>query len=157
MMYLNHIFIFFKIINFIQQKITFLERFKKYDIVVFSERHHADFSQYQLIVDVLKDKNFKGNVYKETGGSNNYKRINQFLLNPNLTETEKHKELLSIYKDLTSYPIWEYYNYYYLLNEIYEINKTREIEDKILFFRLMLNLIGLILLVHNNMNYLINI
>jgi hypothetical protein len=40
------------------------------------------FSQYQLIVDVLKDKNFKGNVYKETGGSNNYKRINQFLLNP---------------------------------------------------------------------------
>lgn len=114
----------------------FLERFKKYDIVVFSERHHADFSQYQLIVDFLKDKNFKGNVYKETGSSNNNKRINQFLLNPNFTETEKHKELLSIYKDLTSYPIWEYYNYYYLLNEIYEINRTREIEDKILFFPL---------------------
>ena len=53
-----------------------------------------------------------------------------------MTETEKHKELLSIYKDLTSYPIWEYYNYYYLLNEIYEINKTRKIEDKILFFPL---------------------
>ena len=67
MCYLNHIFIFLQNNKFPTAKDYFLERFKKYDIVVFSERHHADFSQYQLIVDVLKDKkNFKGNVYKET-------------------------------------------------------------------------------------------
>ncbi len=107
---------------------------ENFDIVVFSERHHADFTQYQLIVDVLKD--FKGNIYKETGSSNNYKRINQFLLNPNLSDSQKQKELLSIYKDLTSYPIWEYYNYYYLLSEIYDINKSRKPEEKILFFPL---------------------
>ena len=62
-----------------------------------------------------------------------------------MTRTENIKELLSIYKDLTSYQFGNTTNYYYLLNEIYEIKQNKKIEDKILFFfRLMLNLIGLI-------------
>ncbi len=63
-----------------------------------------------------------------------------------MTETEKHKELLSIYKDLTTYPIWEYYNYYYLGMKFIKLTEQIEIKNEFFFFRLMLDLIGLIFL-----------
>lgn len=113
-----------------------LEKFKSNDIVVVSEREHRDITQYQFIVDVLKDQSFKGNVYTEVGCSNNYKVINQFLLNDKLTEDEPEQALLAIYRDLDYEIVWEKYNFYFLLSSIFEINKTRNPKDKILLFPL---------------------
>jgi len=44
--------------------------FKKYDIVVISERLHAEYTQYQLLEDIVKDKRFSkdiGNIFTECG------------------------------------------------------------------------------------------
>lgn len=99
-------------------------------------RDHRDITQYDLYIDVIKDDNFKGNVYTEVGSWNNYQRINKFLLNSKLSEKEKEEELLAIYRDLDYTILWEKYNYYYLLNSIFEINRKREEKDKILLFPL---------------------
>lgn len=113
-----------------------LRQFDSKDIIIISERDHRDLTQYELILEIISDDSFKGNVYTEVGCSNNYQRINRFLLNPSLTEFEKEEELLSIYRDLDYYVIWENYNYYFLLDSIYNINKKRKEEDKILLFPL---------------------
>ncbi len=113
-----------------------INKFETKDIIIISERDHRDLSQYDIIFNVLKDPKFKGNIYTETGCINNYQRINKFLLNSTLSEKEKEDELLSIYRDLDYFVIWEKYNYYALLNTIFEINKTRKNEDKILLFPL---------------------
>ena len=112
-----------------------LSKFETKDIVIISERDHRDLSQYDVIFEILKDPKFKGNIYTEIGSANNYKRINKFLLGPNLSEGEMEKELLSIYRDLSDI-LWEKYNYYALLKTIYQINKTRENNNKILLFPL---------------------
>ena len=113
-----------------------LNKFKSKDIVIISERDHRDLTQYDVIFNVLKDPKFKGNIYTEIGSANNYKKINQFLLNSGLSEAEVEKELLDIYRDLSYDIIWEKYNYYALLKTIYQINKTRTEKDKILLFPL---------------------
>ena len=113
-----------------------LEKFETKDIVIISERDHRDITQYELYVDVIRNQNFKGNVYTEVGSWNNYQRINKFLLNSKLSEKEKEEELLSIYRDLDYTILWEKYNYYFLLNSIFEANKTRNDKDKILLFPL---------------------
>lgn len=111
-----------------------LEKFKTYDIVILSERHHADMTQYEVILDVIRDEDFKGNVFTEVGVFNMYQKINQFLLNDKFTEEEKERELLNVYRDVDYTVVWEKYNFYHLLSEIYKINKTRKPEDKILLF-----------------------
>lgn len=113
-----------------------LEKFKTKDIVIISERDHRDITQYELYIAVIKDTNFRGNIYTEVGSWNNYKRINKFLLNSNLSESAKEKELLAIYRNLDYTILWEKYNYYFLLSSIFEINKSRNEKDKILLFPL---------------------
>ncbi len=122
--------------KFLSAKDFILKKFETKDIVIISERDHRDFTQYDVYFDIIKDPNFKGNVFTENGSFNNYQRINKFLLNSNLSKEEKEKELLSIYRDLTYTIIWEKYSYYALLDTIFEINKTRENKDKILLFPL---------------------
>ena len=111
-----------------------LKKFDSKDIVIISERDHRDLNQYEFIVDVIKDQNFKGHVYTEVGCSNNFKKINQFLLNSNLSQKEKEEELQAIFRDLDYWIIWDMYNYYFLLESIYEINQEREEKEKILLF-----------------------
>lgn len=113
-----------------------MDKFETYDIVILSERSHQDFSQYDIIFEVLKDPNFKGNLYTESGSFNSYKRLIPFLLNDNLSEAEAEQELLAIYRDIDYNVIWEMYSFYALIKTVYNINKTRDKEDKILMFPL---------------------
>lgn len=127
---------FLKSNKFKSAKDYILTKFENKDIVIISERDHRDILQYDFIIDVIKDENFKGNIYTEVGSFNNYQRINKFLLNSKLSENEKETELLSIYRDLTDNILWEKYNYYHLLSSIFEINRLRKDKDKILLFPL---------------------
>lgn len=120
--------------QFLSAKEYILSKFETYDIIVLSERDHRDMTQYEVILDVVKDERFKGNIYTEVGVFNMTDRINNFLLNSTFTEEEKERELLSIERDLDFFVIWDKYNYYHLLSEVYEINKNRKTEDKILIF-----------------------
>ena len=120
--------------DFLSAKDYILSKFGTYDIVILSERHHADMTQYEVILDVVKDERFKGNIFTEVGVANMSDRINKFLLNSTFTKEEKERELLSIYRDIDFNILWEKYNYYHLLSEIFEINKTRKEKDKIKIF-----------------------
>ena len=120
--------------NFLSAKEYVLSKFETYDIVILSERHHADMTQYEVILDVVKDERFKGHIYTEVGVANMSERLNSFLQNSTFTKEEKERELLSIYRDIDYGFIWEKYTYYHLLSEVYDINKTRKKEDKILIF-----------------------
>lgn len=113
-----------------------LEKFKSNDIVILSERDHRDITQYEFIIEVLKDESFKGNIYTEVGCRNNFNAINPFLLNDKLTEDEAEKALLAIYRNLDYEIIWDKYNFYYLLRSIFEINKSRNNKDKIKLYPL---------------------
>jgi LAS superfamily LD-carboxypeptidase LdcB len=103
-----------------------LSLFDRYDIVIFFERTHDEFTQYELISELIKSKKFSdkvGNIFMEIGGSNFDTEINQYLHNPNLTDEQIRNTALSIQRNMMWYPIWERYNYYYLLTELYKVNK----------------------------------
>ena len=120
--------------TFLSAKEYILSKFETNDIVILSERFHQDMSQYDVILDVVKDERFKGHIYTEIGHVNLSEKFNAFLLNSTFTKEEKERELLNIYRDLCPTLVWGAYNYYHMLNEVWEINKNREKEDKILIF-----------------------
>ena len=120
--------------SFLSSKEYILSKFETHDIVILSERFHHDMSQYDVIMDVVKDERFKGHIYTEIGHVNLYEKFNNFLLNSTLSEEEKERELLNIYRDLSPSFIWGPYNYYHMLSEVWELNKNRKLEDKVLIF-----------------------
>ena len=111
-----------------------LSKFETYDIVILSERIHQDMTQYDVILDVVKDERFKGHIYTEIGHINLSEKFNAFLQNSSFTPEEKERELLNIYRDLCPTLVWGAYNYYHMLSEVWEVNKSRKMEDKILIF-----------------------
>ncbi|MDD4148932.1 MAG: hypothetical protein PHE33_02775 [Bacteroidales bacterium] len=113
-----------------------LKSFEDKDIIVLCERDHREFKQYEMIVDIIKDKRFLGNVYTEVGVFNAGKQINDFLLKENLTDSEIKENLLAIFRNLDMFSLWPNYNYYYLLESIYQINQQRQLKEKIHLFPL---------------------
>ena len=122
--------------NLLSPKEYVFKSFETKDIIVLSERLHPEFKQYELIVDILKDKRFKGNVYTEVGVHNSGKKINEFLKKEGLSKDEKEMELLEIFRNLDYVPLWPNYNYFFLVSSIYDINQERDQEDKIFLFPL---------------------
>jgi len=122
--------------TFLSPKEYVLKSFEEKDIIVLCERLHPEFKQYEMIVDIIKDKRFTGNVYTEVGVFNVGKQINEFLLKENLTDNEIKEHLLAIFRNLDMCPLWPNYNYYYLLENIYKINQERQLNEKIQLFPL---------------------
>jgi len=122
--------------TFLSPKEYVLKSFEEKDIVVLCERLHPEFKQYEMIVEIIKDNRFTGNVYTEVGVFNSGQQINEFLLKENLTEIEIKEHLLAIFKILDMFSLWPNYNYYYLLESIYQINQQRPLNEKIQLFPL---------------------
>jgi hypothetical protein len=119
--------------TFLSTKEYILKSFEEKDIIILSERLHPEFKQYEMIVEVIKDKHFTGNVYTEVGFFNMGKKINDFLLKEKLTDTEIKEHIFDIIKNL-DYLLWPNYNYYYLIESIYRINQQREPNEKIMLY-----------------------
>ncbi len=122
--------------TFLSPKEYVMKSFEEKAIIVLSERLHPEFKQYEMIVDIIKDERFTGNVYTEVGVFNAGKQINEFLLKENLSDNEIKEHLLTIFRNLDQFPLWPNYNYYYLLESIYKINQQRQLNKKILLFPL---------------------
>ena len=122
--------------TFLSPKEYVLKSFEEKDIIVLCERLHPEFKQYEMIVEIIKDKRFTGNVYTEVGVFNAGKQINEFLLKENLSDGEIKEYLLTIFRNLDFFPLWPNYNYYYLLESIYQINQQRQLTEKIQLFPL---------------------
>lgn len=106
-----------------------LEQFKEHDIVILCERHHSEFSQYELIKEILSDDYFKKNVknvFTENGVINLQPEITDFLKSKDLDSVLVDKKLTEFQQNASFWFIWERYNYNYLLRTIYNINKASE-------------------------------
>lgn len=113
-----------------------LKAFEEKDIVVFSERLHAEFTQYEMLAEVISDPRFKGDVYTETGRYNMGPRICAFLSKEGLSEAEIEQELLGIMRDLDFFSLWPNTNYSFLLTTIYNTNQKRPPSEKIMLYPL---------------------
>jgi hypothetical protein len=127
---------FLKDTTFLSPKEYILKSFEEKDIIILTERLHPEFKQYEMIIDIIKDKRFTGNVYTEVGIFNAGKQINEFLQKEGLSAIEVKEQLLDIYRDIDYTPFWVNYNYYYLLENIYWINQQRQPTEKIKLYPL---------------------
>ncbi len=102
-----------------------LSLFDRYDIVVFCERTHDEFTQYELLADLFSDSRFYnqvGDIFMEMGGGNFDEEMNNYLLSENLSKEQSNKKALEIQRNALWYPLWERYNYHFLLTTLYGIN-----------------------------------
>lgn len=106
-----------------------LEKFQEHDIVILCERDHRDLSQYELIKELLSDSYFKKNIknlFTEIGIINLNPEINNFLQTKGLDSIYVEKKLSEYQFNASFWPMWEKYNYHYLLRTIYDINNNSE-------------------------------
>jgi len=112
------------------------ELFKKYDIVILCERDHGEITQYDLIINILKDSRFQHiqNVYTEIGNSQYNDQLNDFLHNSSLTNDEAAKSALQMQRNM--FPLWEKANYLYFLKSVHNINSKLKDDKKVNVFNL---------------------
>jgi hypothetical protein len=111
-----------------------LSKFKKSDIVILCERHHDEFTQYELILNLISDKRFikeVGHVFTEIGSSTNNHNLAKLLSSTYSTDRQIEDSVLNLYRDLSYYPLWEKYCFYYFLLNITKLNNSLNEEDKI--------------------------
>jgi hypothetical protein len=102
--------------------------FEQSDIVVIGERDHRDTTQYQLILDILKDPRFVkeiGYVYTEVGCVNRTSEVNKLIKGKFQTNEDFMNHLYSYLRTgEVFYPLWEKYNRVLFLKGLYEINRN---------------------------------
>ena len=111
-----------------------LNLFKTHDIVVICERDHREITQYDLLLDVIRDRHFiseVGNVFTELGVSNLNPDLNSFLHTKGLSEKEQQKQILSFHRNMDPTFLWEKYSYTYLLQSLYNLNNQLPLKDAI--------------------------
>lgn len=104
-----------------------LSLFQDHDIVVLCERDHRDLTQYHLILDVLRDPYFiehVGVLFNEVGSRSLNPALNTFIKTDGLTREEVDKRILDFRRNMYFYPTWPNYNWTYLANGIYDINRS---------------------------------
>lgn len=121
--------------NHVQNPVDYvIGLFEKADIVILCERAHPEITQYELITEILKDMRFIkkcGYVFTEIGRSDVQPCVENFLMNDRLPDEQANESLLQIIRNLQHSPLWECTNYYDLLHDVYEINKTLPVKEKI--------------------------
>lgn len=110
-----------------------LNLFDTFDIVILCERDHRDITQYDLFLDILRDRRFADirNVYFEIGNNVYNDTLNRFLHHPHLTPEQVNESVLSFHRNSYGAALWEKANYSYYLKGIYDINKSAPEDNKI--------------------------
>jgi len=108
--------------------------FKNADIVILCERAHSEITQYKLITDIIRDKRFiekVGHVFLEIGNYQLQPYVENFLMNDTLSEEEVKERLFHIIRNCSSSPLWGETNYFAFVKDIYYLNKTLSLKEKI--------------------------
>ena len=104
------------------------DQFKAADIVVIGERDHRDTTQYELILDILKDPRFVkevGYVYTEVGCVNRTSEVNKLIKGKFQTNEDFMNHLYAYLRTgEVFYPLWEKFNRVQFLKGLYEINRN---------------------------------
>ncbi|ANQ50547.1 hypothetical protein MY04_3182 [Flammeovirga sp. MY04] len=110
-----------------------LQLFDNKDMVLLCERLHPELTQYDMILEVLKDKKFSdkiGQVFIETSGRDQEGNIKKYL-NEELSDQEAEDLLMNICRNNSLHPVWDYYCFYYFLKEVRSINQSLPDDQKI--------------------------
>ena len=109
--------------------------FKKYDIVVLSERYHPEYTQYELISKIITDERFitnVGNVFTETGSVSFQDTLNTYLHTSFKNEAELNKSTAVLQRNSNSvWPIWDLTNHFDLLKQVNHLNNQLPDTSKI--------------------------
>jgi len=112
--------------------------FKKYDIVVLSERYHPEYTQYELISKIITDERFinnVGNVFTETGSISFQDTLNTYLHTSFKNETELNKSTGVLQRNSNGvWPIWDLTNHFDLLKQINQLNNKLPDSSKITWY-----------------------
>lgn len=102
--------------------------FKKYDIVVISERNHPEYTQYELFFKIVKDERFindVGNIFTECGSVSYQDTLSSYLHTTFENDDELNKRTANLQRNSNSiWPLWENTNLYDLLKTINKLNST---------------------------------
>jgi hypothetical protein len=94
---------------------------------VIGERDHRDTTQYELILDILRDARFAeeiGYVYTEVGCVNRTKDVNRLLRRKYKTAQAFNDALYTYLRNEDFNPLWDKYNRVQFLRGLYEINRV---------------------------------
>ncbi|MDR2936421.1 MAG: hypothetical protein LBU80_03660 [Rikenellaceae bacterium] len=108
--------------------------FENHDLVIVCERDHKEFTQYELLGDIISDPRFienAGTVFTEIGAVNMGERINEFLHGVQPDSVSARNIVTVLFRDIDKAPYWHCYNYPWFLNEIHNINRELPDDKKI--------------------------
>ena len=109
--------------------------FTKYDIVVISERMHPEYSQYEFIFKVLKDKRFSdnvGNIFTECGSVSYQDSLDHYLLSHFENEDALNRATARLQVNSSAiWPLWNNTNLYDMFKTVNEVNQALPDSNKI--------------------------
>jgi hypothetical protein len=112
--------------------------FKKFDIVVISERMHPEYSQYEFIFKVIKDKRFVdqvGNIFTECGSISYQDSLDKYMHTFYKTQDELNRATARLSRSCSAiWPIWGFTNLFDLLKTVHSLNCTKSDTSKIKWY-----------------------
>ena len=102
--------------------------FEKYDLVVLSERIHPEYTQYELISDIISDSRFIeriGNLYTECGSISFQDTVNTYLKTVYANEDSLNKATAFLQRNSNAiWPLWSNTNLFDLLKHVNKLNNS---------------------------------
>lgn len=109
--------------------------FKKYDIVVISERLHPEYTQYQFFSDIVKDKRFIeniGNIFTECGSVSFQDTLNTYMHTSFASEDLLNRSTAILQRNSNAiWPLWDNTNLFDFFKTVNRLNSTLSDSSKI--------------------------
>jgi hypothetical protein len=101
--------------------------FDQSDIVILCERAHPEYTQYDLIFQIVSDPRFVeevGYVFTEIGVGTQAGAFHDFVHSGDLEEAEVRERLNDIYRNVSFHPTWSNRNFYDFLDKVRALNSN---------------------------------
>ncbi|MBQ7942346.1 MAG: hypothetical protein IJ328_08090 [Muribaculaceae bacterium] len=111
-----------------------LDLFDRYDVVILGERDHRDTTQYSFIKNLISDSRFIDNigyVYTEVGCNTATNSANNLIKGKFCGEKEFRNACIKHLRQEEWWPLWEKWNRYQFLRDLWQINDTLSNDRKI--------------------------
>jgi len=109
--------------------------FRKYDIVVLSERYHPEYTQFDLFSKIISDERFNktiGNIFTESGSVSFQDTLNTYLQTSFADEDELNKSTANLQRNSDGvHPIWTCTNHFDFLKTVHRLNSLLPDSNKI--------------------------
>jgi len=111
-----------------------LKSFDTSHIVVIGERDHREMTQYYFIENLISQESFQaevGVIFTEVGNYSLNSTLNKLLWDSEISAEVFQRKILEVFRDISYYPVWQNYNFYYFLTSVWKVNQQLTDEFKI--------------------------